>query len=61
MNVMVDRRSNRKLRRGKLLLLERILENDDTTSRSTHRDRKAPQEVLKPPLFLRTSLEKKER
>jgi hypothetical protein len=38
-------------------VVERILENDDTTSHSTHRE--APQEVLKPHLFPRTSLEKK--
>jgi hypothetical protein len=40
-------------------VVERILENDDKTSRSTQRDREVPQEVLKPLLFLRASLEKK--
>jgi hypothetical protein len=40
------------------LLLERILENDDKTSRSTHGDREASLEVLRLLLFPRTSLEK---
>jgi hypothetical protein len=42
-------------------MVERTLENDNTTSRSTHRDREAPQEVIKSLLFPRTSMEKKER
>jgi hypothetical protein len=39
-------------------LLKRISENDDTTSRSTHRDKETPQEALKSLFFCRTSLEK---
>jgi hypothetical protein len=38
-----------------------VVERIDTTSHSTHGDREAPQEALKPLLFSRTSLKKKER